>query len=444
MKKNNLLLVILMSTISLSYGQTSFSIAEAIEYSVNNNANIKNALLGMEIANQKVKETTAIGLPQVTATGQFQNFLDIPITVAPAIAFNPNANPGDLVELQFGTEYNATGALSVNQLLFSGSYIVGLQTSKTYKAVSEYQKDKSIIDTKEMVMKAYYGVLVAGKTVKSLQEISATSERIYKETQAFYKEGLIEEDNVTQLSLNVLNSKNTLKNAERQLEYAKSVLKLQMGYDMNQDITLTSEFESVVSSLKPEVSAIESDVNQNIDFMLLNKQLELSKLNVKYEQSQYLPTLTAFFNHQQQALRNDFNLLDGSQPWYPTTIWGLNLSVPIFTGGSNRAQVAQAQISVMQNENSIAQFNDGITLQTQSVKFNYDNAYDNYLTSKESVAISKKIYSNYQIKFKEGLISSLDLSQIQTQYLSAETQYIQAMYGLINAKIELDKITNKL
>ncbi|MEN8929192.1 MAG: TolC family protein, partial [Flavobacteriales bacterium] len=142
--------------------------------------------------------------------------------------------------------------------------------------------------------------------------------------------------------------------------------------------------------------------------------------------------------------RNDFDFLQSGNPWFPTTIWGLNLSVPIFTGGQNRAQVAQAKIAVKQNENTIAQFNEGVSVQTQSARNSFESSYDTYKTSKEAVAISKKIYGNYQIKFREGLINSLELSQIQTQYLSSETQYIQAMYGLINAKIELDKITNKL
>ena len=442
--KNLVKIIIVLGISPFIYGQNSFTITEAIDFAIKNNTNIKNATLGIESAQQKVKETTGIGLPQVSASGQFQNFLDIPITVAPANAFNPLASPDDLVELQFGTEYNATGALSVNQLLFSGSYIVGLQTSKTFKAVSEYQKDKSIIETKELVMKAYYGVLVAKQTVSSMSEISSTSQKIYNETKLIFEEGLIEEDNVIQLSLNVLNSKNALKNAERQLQNAKNVLKLQMGMNQKETISLTSEFEQVVTSLNPEESKVDPDLYQNIDYLLLNKQLELSKLNVKYEKSQYLPTLSAFFNHQQQALRNDFNLLDGTKPWFPTTIWGLNLSVPIFSGGSKNAKVAQAQIAVKQNENSISLFNQGMAVQIQSAKFAFDNAYDNYLTSKESVSISKKIYNNFQIKFKEGMISSLDLSQVQTQYLSAETQYIQAMYGLINAKIELDKISNKL
>lgn len=439
----NILILLLAFSLANVYSQESFTLTEAIDYAIVNNTNVKNANLGIDNAKFKIRETTAIGLPQINAEGKFQNFLDIPVTVAPANAFNPLASPDDLVELKFGTEFNTTASITASQLLFSGSYIVGLQTSRTFAAVSEFQKTKSIQEVKESVMKAYYGVLVSQKTVNSMKEIAVTSEKIYNQTNALFKQGLIEEDNVTQLSLNVLTSKNSLRSAERQLENTKNVLKYQMGYDMSQDLTVSSDFESVVMSLDSAQSQINPDIKQNIDFKLLNKQLELGKLNVKYEKSQYLPTLSAFFTHQQQALRNDFDFFE-NKPWYPTTIWGLNLTVPIFSSGARNAKVAQAQISVKQTENSLAMLEAGLNLQIQSAKFNYNNAYDSYLTSKQAVDISRKIYTNYQIKFKEGLITSLDLSQVQTQYLSAETQYIQAMYGLISAKIELDKLTNKL
>lgn len=423
--------------------QQSFTLEDAIDFATKNNPSVKNATLEIESANQKVKETRAIGLPQVSASGQFQNFLDIPVTVAPAIAFNPFAQPGELVELQFGTEYNTTGSVSANQLLFNGSYIVGLQTSKKFKKVSEYQKVKTLQDVKENVIKAYYGVLVADKTVSTLQEIATTSQKIYDQTKALFEQGLIEEDNVTQLSLNVLTSKNALNSAIRQLGDAKNMLKLQMGMKMTESISLTSDFDNVVTSLDSTESEVTIDVSQNIDFLMLNQQKELNVLNVKYEKSQYLPTLSAFFTHQQQSLRNDFDLFQ-DKPWYPTTIWGLNLSVPIFSSGSRMAKVSQAEIQLKQTENNLSQLEEGLFVQTQLAKTNYDNAYDTYTTSKEAVKISKKIYDNYQIKYKEGLITSLDLSQIQTQYLSAESQYIQAMYNLVSAKIELDKITNKL
>ena len=444
MKKNRIILALACMAGFSSLAQQSFSLDEAIEFASKNNASVKNAILEIESANQKVKETKAIGLPQVSAAGEFQNFLDIPITVAPANAFNPAAPADELVSLQFGTEYNAKGSLNANQLIFNGSYLVGLQTSKKYKKVSEYQKTKTIQDVKENVIKAYYGALVAEKTVATLTEISEASKSIYNQTKGLYEEGLIEEDNVTQLSLNVLTSQNSLNSAKRQLEDAKNVLKFQMGMDVNETISLSSDFDAVISSLDASQSEVSSDISQNIDFLLLNQQRELNVLNIKYEQSQYLPSLNAFFTHQQNALRNDFDLLESGKPWFPTTIWGLNLSVPIFSSGSRMALVSQAKIKLKQTENNLAQLEKGLSIQTEAAKTKYSNAFETYNTSKEAVAISKKIYNNYQIKFKEGLISSLDLSQIQTQYLSAQTQYIQSMYNLVSSKIELDKITNKL
>lgn len=444
MKKKRIILALACLVGFSSLAQQTYSLAEAIEFAAKNNASVKNAILGIESANQKVKETRAIGLPQISASGEFQNFLDIPVSVLPGNALNPAGDPNELIALQFGTEYNAKGSLNANQLIFNGSYIVGLQTSKKFKKVSEFQKTKTIQDVKENVIKAYYGALVAEKTVVTLTEISETSKSIYNQTKGLFEEGLIEEDNVTQLSLNVLTSQNSLNSAKRQLEDAKNLLKFQMGMEVNETISLSSDFDAVISSLDAAQSEVTSDISQNIDFLLLNQQRELNVLNVKYEQSQYLPSLTAFFTHQQNALRNDFDLLQSGNPWFPTTIWGLNLSVPIFSSGSRMALVSQAKIELKQTENNLSQLEKGLSIQTQAAKTKYSNAFETYNTSKEAVAISKKIYDNYQIKFKEGLISSLDLSQIQTQYLSAQTQYIQSMYNLVTAKIELDKITNKL
>lgn len=441
--KKLLIIILSVSAFNLGLSQDKFSLEEAIEYAVKNHSDIKNANLEMESALQKIKETRAIGLPQISAEAQFQNFIDIPTTVVPASTFNPMAAPGEVAELKFGTEFNTNASISASQILFSGSYIVGLQTSQTYKAVSEFNKIKTELDIKENVLKSYYGVLAAKKTVDALTEIAGTSQKIYDDTKAMFDEGLIEEDNVTQLSLNVLTSNNSLKAAKRQLANAKMFLKLQMGLKLDNDITLTSEFDKEITTLDSKVSEVTTEVSKNINYLMLNKQLELGALNVKYEKSQYLPTVSAFISHSQQAMGNEFDAFSGGS-WYPTTVWGLNITMPVFSSGMRKAKVNQASISLLQTENSLSELEKGLSVQTISAKSNYDNAYDSYITSQEAVTISKKIYNNYQYKFKEGLITSLDLSQIQTQYLSAETQYIQAMYNLINAKIELDKITNKL
>jgi outer membrane protein TolC len=442
MKKIGLIILSLILAFA-SFGQSSFSLEEAIKYAVKNHSNMKNANLELENALQKINETIAIGLPQISGEAQFQNFIEIPTTVVPASSFNPMAAPGEVSELQFGTEFNTSASLSASQIIFNGSYLVGLKTSKVFKSVSEFNKVKTELDVKENVLKAYYGVLAAEKTVAALTDIDATSQKIYDDTKVMYEQGLIEEDNVTQLSLNVLTAKNSLRAANRQLQDAKIYLKLQMGMKLTDVISLTSKFDNVITTMDVNGSEVTSDVSQNINYLMMNQQLKLGALNVQYEKSKYLPTLSAFISHSQQAMGNEFNAFSGGT-WYPTSVWGLNLAVPIFSSGMRRAVVNQASISLLQTENNLSELKKGLSVQTSLAKSNYDNAFDTYTTSKEAVKISKKIYNNYQYKFKEGLITSLDLSQIQTQYLSAETQYIQAIYNLINAKIELDKITNKL
>lgn len=442
MKKIGLIILSLILAFA-SFGQSSFSLEEAIKYAVKNHSNMKNANLELENALQKINETRAIGLPQISGEAQFQNFIEIPTIVVPASSFNPMAAPGEVSELQFGTEFNTSASLSASQIIFNGSYLVGLKTSKVFKSVSEFNKVKTELDVKENVLKAYYGVLAAEKTVAALTDIDATSQKIYDDTKVMYEQGLIEEDNVTQLSLNVLTAKNSLRAANRQLQDAKIYLKLQMGMKLTDVISLTSKFDNVITAMDVNGSEVTSDVSQNINYLMMNQQLKLGALNVQYEKSKYLPTLSAFISHSQQAMGNEFNAFSGGT-WYPTSVWGLNLAVPIFSSGMRRAVVNQASISLSQTENNLSELKKGLSVQTSMAKSNYDNAFDTYTTSKEAVKISKKIYNNYQYKFKEGLITSLDLSQIQTQYLSAETQYIQAIYNLINAKIELDKITNKL
>ena len=442
MKKIGLIILSLILAFA-SFGQSSFSLEEAIKYAVKNHSNMKNANLELENALQKINETRAIGLPQISGEAQFQNFIEIPTTVVPASSFNPMAAPGEVSELQFGTEFNTSASLSASQIIFSGSYLVGLKTSKVFKSLSEFNKVKTELEVKENVLKAYYGVLAADKTVKALTDIDATSQKIFDDTKVMYDQGLIEEDNVTQLSLNVLTSKNSLRAAKRQLKDAKMYLKLQMGIPLTAEISLTSQFENLITTMDVKGSQVTSDVSQNINYLMLNQQLKLGALNVQYEKSKYLPTLSAFISHSEQAMGNKFDAFSGGT-WYPTSVWGLKLAVPIFSSGMRRAVVNQASISLLQTENDLSELKKGLSVKTSMAKSNYDNSFDTYTTSKEAVNISKKIFSNYQYKFKEGLITSLDLSQIQTQYLSAETQYIRAMYNLINAKIELDKITNKL
>lgn len=441
---NKYLILALLSSVFLgAKAQSTFTIDEAIAYALKNNAKIENADLTIESARQKVKETRAIGLPQINANGQFQQFIDIATTVAPANAFNPLAPADQIVELQFGTEFNTSASVTATQLVFNGSYLVGLQTAKKFGFTSQLQKQKTEQDVKESVLKSYYGVLVSQESIATLEDLLKTTTKIFEDTKLVYEQGMIEEDNVDQLSLSVLNTKNALTSSIRQLENAKEYLKYEMGYDAKSDISVSTDFEGIVNALSVENSQAKTEIIENLDYQLLKQQMELQMLNVKYEKSRSLPNLAAFFTHQQSAFRNQFDFLD-NKPWYPTTLWGLKMNIPIWSSGQSGALKQQAKIQLKQTENQLKLLESGLGVQVNVAKSNFNNAYDSYLSQKEAVSISKKIYDKYQIKFKEGVINSLELTQSQSQYLQSQTNHIKAMFDLINTKVELDKLTNNL
>lgn len=442
MIKTKLLIISLISATSILRAQESFSLTEAIDYALKNNKKSINADYEIEKANQKVKETRAIGLPQVNAEGNFNHFLDIATTVAPAQAFNPLAPDDAIVELQFGTEFNTSASLTVSQLLFDGSYFVGLQTSRKFKSVSQLQKKKTELEIKEGVTKAYYNVLVAKESIKVLEELLVTNQDLVTKTQVLFDEGVTDEDNLDQLKLGVLNIKNSIAASNKRLELAETMLKYEMGMSLASSIETTSELNDIVQSVS--VSDISSnEISNNIDFQLIETQIELQELNVKYEKSRSLPSLGAFFNHQQSAFRNEFDFFE-NKPWYPTTLWGLKLSIPIWSSGQQAALVNQAKLDLKQTENQLNMLEDGLQLQLTNAKTNFQNAIDAYELQKEAIETSKKIYDRHQIKYNEGVISSMELTQTQNQYINAQSSFISAMYEVVNARIELDKITNKL
>lgn len=430
------------SGLSAQDGGQAYSLKQAQDYAMQNSYDIRNAQVDLAIAEKKVKETTAIGLPQISAAGQFQNFIDIPTTVLPANAFNPAAPEGEMIGVQFGTDYNITGSISANQLIFSGSYIVGLQAAKTYKNVSRQMIDKAEIDVKASVTQAYYTVLVADENVAVLKATYDNTQKLYDEAVEIQKQGLMEQQDVDQLKLTVTNLKNNYDMAVRQQELSLQLLKLQMGLDIKTDITLTDKLDAQIETTDMD-ALLQKDFSatNNIDYQLVKTQESLNDLSVRAEKSEYLPTLAAFFTHQQQALRNEFDVFE-DMPWYPSTIWGLSLQVPIFSSGMRASKVSQAKLEVEKTQTTLTQLDQSLQFQAASAKSNYLTAYSVFQNEKDNLALAESIQNTTLAKYKEGMASSMDLTQAQNQYLATQANYIQAAFNLLNAKIELEKLMN--
>jgi outer membrane protein TolC len=420
----------------------TISLDEAQKIAIEQNVQLKNARIDLDIAKQKIWETTAIGLPQINAEGGFQNFIELPTTVLPANAFNPNAPEGELIGLQFGTNYNVTGNITLTQLIFDGRYFVGLQASR---AVSQlYQKSiaKTEIDVKKSVAQAYYTAVATKVTINKLEEINTELQSIFSATKKIADLGLIERADAEQLSITLRGLENNLASAKVQHEIAKNLLKLEMGMDIAEVIDIAESLDYFLADAKVTGDML-FNPSANINYDLMSTQLVLSKLNLKNQKATALPTLAGFMQHQQQALRNEFTFFQSGQAWYPATLWGLKLTIPIFSSGMRVSQINQAKFEVKKLENNLEQLDAALKLQFMQAKLNFEMALTSLDLEEKNVASSKIILHNTQVKFQEKMVSSIEFSQAQNQYLMAQANYINAAYKLLIAKNEINYLMNK-
>lgn len=436
--------ILLLSTITISMftlvaqTESSFTLKQAQEYALKYNYQRVSAEKDVLIAKKKVMETTGIGLPQVTAEAQFQNFLDLPVSLVPASAFNPLAPKDEFAELKFGTDYNTTAKITATQLLFDGSYIVGLQASRTYKSLTERNLEKTELMVREEVAQAYYLGLVADENLKILEEIVVSTTKLYEETQRIYEEGFVEEQNVDQLRLTLNNINNSLTEAKRQKEIALNLLKFQMGMELVTSISLTDNIDVLLTAVNPaDALAKEFKAESHIENQIIKVNEDLMKLNLRKEKYAFAPQIAAFFNHQQQNMSNKFEVFSGGT-WYPSTLWGLSIKLPIISGGMRLAKVGQARLDYEKAMNTSKQVEQSLLLKAQQAKSNYTSSYSIYLNQKDGLQIAEKINNNSMKKYTEGIISSMELTQSQTQYLETEAKYIKSLLDLLNASSQLN------
>lgn len=445
MIKNTLIIgLILLSLTLFSQVDTTdgsgYSLKQAQEYALQHNYSIINSGRDVDAAKKKVWETTAIGLPQISAEAQFQNFIDLPTSITPATAFNPSAPADEFVELQFGTDYNTSATLSASQLIFDGTYIVGLQAAKTYKELSINSKIKTEAEMKDVVAQAYHTTVGAIKNHQSLEVSYNSAVTLLNETKAMYNEGIAEEQDVNQLELNTISLKNAVNQAKRQVLLALKMLKFQMGMDLAESITLTDTFEMLVEMDGESTVLITQEFNvaNHFDYKLIQTNEELMKLNYRKEKYAFAPSFSAFFSHSQQNFSNNFDAFSGGK-WYPSTLWGLSVKLPLITSGMRLAKMGQAKIEHEKAITNSKQMEQNLMLQAEISQSRYQMAYDTYETEKRNLVLAKSIHNKMIKKYGEGLVSSMEITQSQNQLLNVEGLYKRAIYDLLNAKSTLKK-----
>lgn len=425
------------------HAQQSFTMEQALQYAYENNVNVKKAKIDQTIADKKVKETIGIGLPQIDLNGSYNYFLNIPVQLLPGELVGQPA--GTYIPVQFGQKQSATGGVSVSQLLFNGSYIVGLESSRAYREMSALATEKTVFTIKEAIMMSYAAVLVTDENIKTLEENNKVSGKILNETRETYKAGLIELQNVEQLEYSYKNLVTNLENLKRTKQKYVNALKYLIGYPQDEELQLLTSMEELIQKNQILVDhSAQVDLTNHIDLKLKENALRISELQLKYQKSKSLPSLSAALSSSYNGFSDKFTFFDREQQWFNTSVFALQLNVPVFSGLQRSFQTQQAKLEVEKAKLD----KDDAEKQLKSDYFgkvkDYENAYDSFKTSQDLVKLSSEIYRKQNVKFKEGLGTSFELSQSETQLFQAQSQFYLSALDLVKAKIALDKAKGTL
>ncbi|GAB1404746.1 MAG: TolC family protein [Lentimicrobiaceae bacterium] len=435
----------------------ALSLKQAQAYALEHNTSVKNSRIDLELAQKKIWETLSIGLPQITAKANYQHLFKVPeLSLGGSTFLATDLPPGTVITstdilnenvymgfragqpIPLGVKDNLVFDFTLSQLIFSGEYLVGVQASKVYYLLSDQAKTKTNLDIRESVANTYSLVLVLEQSRNTLEQSLSNLIATLNEMRSMYEQGFIENTDVDQMELNSLNLTNSLNSMQRQVEATHDLLKFQMGMPYENTIVLTDSLESITGEVTIEtLTANRFHLNQNINYQMMETQEKLSTFSLKREKSSYLPTLAAVYQHTEKLNKPEFDFA-------PKDLIALSLNFPLFTSGQRNSKVQQRKLELEKVVNNKANVASGLQLEYETSLNELTTAWETWLNNKKNIELTRRIYDKTLIKYKEGISSSLDLTNAQNQYLTALGNYYNANYALITAKNKLDKLTNNL
>ena len=452
MKKILTIITIAFSIAGFSQESTnSYTLQQAIDYALENNRTAKNAARDIEAAEKQKWETTATGLPQLNASIDYNNWLKQQVALLPASLLSENdrtelgLNINDQFPVTFGTKQSMNATATLSQLLFDGSYLVGLQSAKVFLEISKNAKEKTDLEVRKAVINAYGNVLLAEESVKILEKNKAVLQKNLDETTKIYENGLEEEESVEQLQITLSGVESNLNNTTRLKTLAYQMLNITLGLNINDSTILIDDLESLTAkNITLDLLSTEENVENTIDYKIAFNDKTAKELLVKLEQSKALPSINAFLNGGYDGYGEKFKFTNSNQQWFGSSLLGVSMNIPIFSSLGRSAATQRAKINLDKAEDDLTEIEQQIKLQIASAKSDYQFAIEDYENKKQNLNLAERIEKKNEVKFFEGISSSFELRQAQTQLYAAQQEFLQAMLDVINKKAELETALNKI
>lgn len=435
-----ILMLIAFGNKSNAQTKNEFSITQCVDYANKNNLQVKNALLNIKGQQAFNKEITASALPSLTATFGGVNYLELPVSLLPGEIFGGTA--GSFIPVRFGTKYNTNASLQLQQILFDGQVFVGLQARKT--SIDLQQKAAEV--TEEMIKtnihKIYYQLVVSKTQIGLLDANIERLQKLEHDSKELYKNGFVEKLDLDKIAVQVANLQTEKLKASNAVEMGYIGLKTLIGMPVKDTLVLTDKIseDQITTSI---ASNLDYQYTDRKEFQAISLGKKLNEYNIKRYQLSYLPTIAMSGAYTKNAQRNTFDFFKGGD-WFTTSFIGLNMSAPLFDGFARKARITKAKIDLQQTENQLQNLRLNIDAEVTQAKINFSTAINTLNNQKRNMQLAESVYAQTKKKYEIGTGSNMEITGAQTDLVTAQTNYIGAMYSAIIARVDYLKATGKL
>lgn len=413
----------------------TFSLKQSVDYALEHSTSVKASQYDQIQATEKTREVLGIALPQVSGTFQVQDFIEIPTSLIPAEVFG--GPPGQFIPVQFGTQWNTSATFSASQLLFSGTWLYGLKGAQVYQSLAQKNVTRTRIETSSEVTKAYYTALVNQERKVLLSSNLERLKKIKDDTKALYDNGFVEKIDLDRITVTYNNLVTEVNNIQRLLDLSLVLLKYQMGMDQAAKLVLSDKLADV--SFNPEFSqGGRFDYSTRIEYQLMEQNLAGQKLMWKAERIGYLPTIALFATASAQRQSNEFDIF-GRNRWFPMALIGLQVNMPIFDGLQRHHRIQFAKVGILKAENDLVMMQRTIDLQQAIARVTLQNTSATLSSQKGNMDLAQDVFNVAQKKYDQGVGSNLEIINAQTALKEAQTNYFNALYDAVIAKVDYDK-----